>query len=108
MAVVGFPERAGDSYEFRLYGNDGNPNTYDLASVFVDPYSDRIPREGPSTRLAGSLLNWLMQFHFCFQLGMYDVCPARPSNASLTTRERNSIRQALKGGINPARSVPVA
>jgi uncharacterized iron-regulated membrane protein len=73
MAIVGFPQHTGDSYEFRLYGNDGNPNTYDLASVFVDPYSGRILREGPNTGLAGGVLNWLLQFHFCFQLGMWGV-----------------------------------
>jgi uncharacterized iron-regulated membrane protein len=73
MAIVGFPRQAGDSYEFRLYGNDGNPNTYDLASVFVDPYSGRILREGANTGLAGGLLNWLLQFHFCFQLGMWGI-----------------------------------
>jgi len=73
LAIVGFPQQPGESYEFRLYGNDGNPNTYDLASVWVDPYSGRIVKEGANTGLAGGVLNWLLQFHFCFQLGMGGV-----------------------------------
>jgi uncharacterized iron-regulated membrane protein len=73
MAIVGFPQQPGESYEFRLYGNDGILTTYDLASIFVDPYSGRILQEGPNTGLAGGVLNWLLQFHFSFQLGMWGV-----------------------------------
>ena len=73
MAIVGFPQRPGESYEFRVYGNDGNPFTYDLASAWLDPYSGRILREGYNTGLAGGAMNWLLQFHFSFQLGMAGV-----------------------------------
>jgi uncharacterized iron-regulated membrane protein len=73
MAIVGFPKQPGECYEFRIYGNDGNPNTYDLAGVWVDPYAGRVVQEGPNTGLAGGALNWLLQFHFCFQLGMGGV-----------------------------------
>lgn len=73
MAIEHFPQGAGDSYEFRLYGNDGNPNTYDLASVNVDPHTGRVLRAGPYSGLAGGFFNWLYQFHFCFQLGMWGI-----------------------------------
>jgi len=73
MVIRQLPQQPGDSYEFRLYGNDGDPSTYDLLNVNVDPGTGRILREGPYAGLAGGCLNWLYQFHFSFQLGMYGV-----------------------------------
>lgn len=73
MVLRHLPQQPGDSYEFRLYGNDGDPSTYDLINVNVDPGTGRILREGPYAGLAGGLLNWLYQFHFSFQLGLWGV-----------------------------------
>ncbi|QRR00063.1 PepSY-associated TM helix domain-containing protein [Dyadobacter sandarakinus] len=60
----------GDAYDFRIYYNDGQLLTYDLALISVDPYTGKVLREGPSDRFMPSFMAWLFQFHFSFQLGI--------------------------------------
>ncbi|WP_420155856.1 PepSY-associated TM helix domain-containing protein [Siphonobacter sp.] len=59
-----------EAYNFRLYFNDTRLFTYDLALISFDPYTGTILREGPSTDFTPSFIEWLLQFHFSFQLGI--------------------------------------
>ncbi|MCI1189807.1 PepSY domain-containing protein [Hymenobacter sp. DH14] len=70
IAVTHFPQHPADTYELRLYGNDGNPHTYDLHAVYVDPHTGRIVREGSYRQWGGGALNWLLQLHYCGQWGL--------------------------------------
>ncbi|MCE7065046.1 PepSY domain-containing protein [Dyadobacter sp. CY326] len=60
----------GDAYNFRIYFNDARLMTYDLALISFNPYNGAILREGPASQFTPSLIEWLFQFHFSFQLGM--------------------------------------
>lgn len=65
------PEAAADeAYNFRLYLNDTRLLTYDLGIISFDPYTGDILREGKSSDFTPSLVEWLLQFHFSFQLGV--------------------------------------
>lgn len=65
------PEAALDeAYDFRLYLNDARLFTYDLGLISFNPYTGEILREGKSSEFTPSLIEWLLQFHFSFQLGM--------------------------------------
>ena len=59
-----------EAYNFRIYFNDTQLMTYDLALISLNPYSGIILREGPARDFMPSFLEWLFQFHFSFQLGM--------------------------------------
>ncbi|PQA56746.1 PepSY-associated TM helix domain-containing protein [Siphonobacter curvatus] len=59
-----------EAYNFRLYFNDTRLFTYDLALISFDPYTGAILREGPSADFTPSFIEWLLQFHFSFQLGI--------------------------------------
>lgn len=59
-----------EAYDFRIYFNDTRLMTYDLALITFDPYSGTILREGAASSFTPSLIEWLFQFHFSFQLGM--------------------------------------
>jgi len=59
-----------DAYNFRIYFNDTHLLTYDLALISFDPYTGAILREGPASNFMPSLIEWLFQFHFSFQLGI--------------------------------------
>ena len=59
-----------EAYEFRLYQNDGKLSTYDLGMLSIDPYSGRVLREGNLKDLSTGLMQWLIQFHWSFQLGI--------------------------------------
>ncbi len=61
---------ANRAYEFRLYQNDGKLSTYDLGMISIDPYTGKVLREGNLRELSTGLLHWLVQFHWCFQLGI--------------------------------------
>ncbi|WP_166334980.1 PepSY-associated TM helix domain-containing protein [Sphingobacterium chungjuense] len=58
------------AYEFRLYQNDGQLRTYDLGMMSINPYNGKVLREGNLTDLSTGALHWLVQFHWCFQLGI--------------------------------------
>jgi len=60
----------GEAYNFRIYFNDTKLMTYDLALISFDPYTGAILREGPANSFTPSLIEWLFQFHFSFQLGI--------------------------------------
>lgn len=65
------PDAAADeAYEFRLYQNDGKISTYDLGMLSVDPYSGKTLREGNLKDLTTGFLQWIVQFHWSFQLGI--------------------------------------
>ncbi|GGB77062.1 membrane protein [Dyadobacter sediminis] len=59
-----------DAYNFRIYFNDTRLLTYDLALITFNPYTGAVLREGPASDFMPSLLEWLFQFHFSFQLGI--------------------------------------
>jgi uncharacterized iron-regulated membrane protein len=59
-----------DAYNFRLYLNDERLFTYDLGLISFDPYTGAILREGKSADFTPSFIEWLLQFHFSFQLGV--------------------------------------
>ncbi|ALL06922.1 hypothetical protein AQ505_16345 [Pedobacter sp. PACM 27299] len=61
---------ANEAYEFRLYQNDGKLSTYDLAMVSINPYSGETLREGKLKNLNPSVMYWILQFHWSFQLGI--------------------------------------
>ena len=61
------PDKA---YNFRIYFNDKRLMTYDLALISFNPYTAEILREGPASQFTPSLIEWLFQFHFSFQLGI--------------------------------------
>ena len=58
------------AYEFRLYQNDGRLSTYDLGLISIDPYTGAIVREGKLRELNTGWMQWLVQFHWSFQLGI--------------------------------------
>ncbi len=60
----------GQAYEFRLYQNDGKISTYDLGLISINPYTGAILREGRLRDLNPSLMHWILQFHWSFQLGL--------------------------------------
>lgn len=60
----------GEAYNFRIYFNDTRLFTYDLALITFDPHTGAILREGPSSAFTPSFIEWLLQFHFSFQLGI--------------------------------------
>jgi uncharacterized iron-regulated membrane protein len=62
--------KATEAYNFRIYFNDAKLMTYDLALISFDPYTGAVLREGPATSFSPSFIEWLLQFHFSFQLGM--------------------------------------
>ncbi|PST82063.1 PepSY domain-containing protein [Pedobacter yulinensis] len=65
------PDAAPDeALDFRLYRNDGKLSTYDLGLITVDPYSGKVLRQGSLSRMKPSLLHWILQFHWSFQLGI--------------------------------------
>ena len=59
-----------EAYEFRLYQNDGRISTYDLGIINIDPYSGKILRAGDLKDINTGLMNWILQFHWSFQLGV--------------------------------------
>lgn len=59
-----------DAYNFRLYLNDERLFTYDLGLISLDPYTGAILRDGKSADFMPSFIEWLLQFHFSFQLGV--------------------------------------
>jgi uncharacterized iron-regulated membrane protein len=59
-----------EAYEFRLYQNDGKISTYDLGMITMNPYSGKILREGNLRDLNTGLMQWIVQFHWSFQLGL--------------------------------------
>lgn len=59
-----------EAYEFRLYQNDGKISTYDLGMITLNPYTGQILREGNLRAFNPSLMYWLVQFHWSFQLGI--------------------------------------
>lgn len=61
---------AAQAWEFRLYQNDGKLSTYDLGLISIDPYSGAVLREGRLRDLNPSLMHWIVQFHWSFQLGI--------------------------------------
>lgn len=58
------------AWEFRLYQNDGSLRTYDLGLISIDPYTGVVLREGRLRDLNPSLMHWIIQFHWSFQLGV--------------------------------------
>lgn len=58
------------AYNFRLYLNDGNPYTYDLAVLTIDPYTGKVLRDGRYDQFRSGIMQWLFQLHFSFHLGM--------------------------------------
>lgn len=65
------PEAAGnEACNFRLYMNDGKLATYDLGIVTLDPYTGKVLREGRYDQLQSGFMQWLLQFHFSFHLGI--------------------------------------
>ena len=58
------------SYQFRLYGNDGRLISYDLGAINLNPYTGEILRQGRSDDLEVGWMQWIFQFHFSFHLGM--------------------------------------
>lgn len=62
--------RADEAYEFRLYQNDGKLSTYDLGMISIDPYSGKTLREGNLKNMNPSIMYWILQFHWSFQLGI--------------------------------------
>lgn len=65
------PDAATDeAYEFRLYQNDGKISTYDLGMISINPYSGKVLREGNLKDLHPSIMYWILQFHWSFQLGI--------------------------------------
>jgi uncharacterized iron-regulated membrane protein len=62
--------KSDEAYNFRIYFNDTRLFTYDLALISIDPYTGKILREGPSSAFTPSFIEWLLQFHFSFQLGI--------------------------------------
>ncbi|MFD2934256.1 PepSY-associated TM helix domain-containing protein [Spirosoma flavum] len=61
--------RPEEAYDFRLYLNDVHLFTYDLGLISFNPYTGAILREGKSSDFTPSLIEWIYQFHFSFQLG---------------------------------------
>lgn len=61
---------ANEAYEFRLYQNDGKLSTYDLGMISINPYSGETLREGNLKNLNPSVMYWILQFHWSFQLGI--------------------------------------
>lgn len=59
-----------EAYEFRLYQNDGKLSTYDLGLVNINPYSGAVLRQGNLKDLNTGFMQWLVQFHWSFQLGL--------------------------------------
>ena len=62
--------KAEHAWEFRLYQNDGKLRTYDLGLISMDPYTGKVLREGKLRDLNPSLMHWILQFHWSFQLGV--------------------------------------
>lgn len=58
------------AWEFRLYQNDGKISTYDLGLISMNPYTGEVIREGRLRDLNPSLMHWILQFHWSFQLGI--------------------------------------
>jgi uncharacterized iron-regulated membrane protein len=61
---------ANRAWEFRLYQNDGKISTYDLGLITINPYTGEVIREGRLRDLNPSLMHWMVQFHWSFQLGI--------------------------------------
>jgi len=59
-----------EALEFRLYQNDGKISTYDLGMISINPYSGKTLREGNLKDLNPSMMHWILQFHWSFQLGI--------------------------------------
>lgn len=59
-----------EAYEFRLYQNDGKLSTYDLGMISINPYSGETLRIGNLKNLNPSIMYWILQFHWSFQLGI--------------------------------------
>ena len=58
------------AYQFTLYRNDGNINTYDLYLLAMDPYTGKIIREGWYRNPSTGIIHWILQFHFSFHWGV--------------------------------------
>jgi uncharacterized iron-regulated membrane protein len=58
------------AWEFRLYQNDGKLSTYDLGMISINPYTGEIIREGRLRDFNPSLMHWILQFHWSYQLGI--------------------------------------
>ncbi|WPV66148.1 MULTISPECIES: PepSY domain-containing protein [unclassified Chitinophaga] len=68
MMVRQFPERASDCYEFMLYLYQQKTTDNYLYSVFVNPYTGEIIREGNFRSFQTSFFRWLYSAHYCFQI----------------------------------------
>lgn len=64
------PDKPGTAYQFRIYENDGNVHTYDLALTDIHPYTGAVIRDGSYRQFSPGFMFWLFQFHFSFQWGM--------------------------------------
>lgn len=65
------PDAARDeAYEFRLYQNDGKISTYDLGLININPYTGAVVRQGNLKDMNTGFMQWLVQFHWSFQLGI--------------------------------------
>ena len=68
MMVRKFPEKSTDCYEFMLYLYQQGVSDNYLYSVFVNPYTGEIIREGNFRSVRTSLFRWLYSAHYCFQI----------------------------------------
>lgn len=68
MMVRKFPEKPTDCYEFMLYLYQQDVSDNYLYSVFVNPYTGEIIREGNFRSVRTSFFRWLYSAHYCFQI----------------------------------------
>ncbi|WPQ60673.1 PepSY-associated TM helix domain-containing protein [Chitinophaga sancti] len=68
MMVRKFPENPSDCYEFMLYLYQQGPTDNYLYSVFINPYTGEIIREGNFRSGKTSFFRWLYSAHYCFQI----------------------------------------
>lgn len=81
-----------EAYEFRLYQNDGQLSTYDLGMVSLNPYTGKVLRAGNLKDIRTSVLHWIYQFHWSFQLGI-------PGLLLATVFGLTMLLSTLTGGI---------
>ena len=70
ISLRNFDQVPSAAYQFTLYRNDGNINTYDLYLLVMDPYTGKIIREGWYRNPSTGIMHWILQFHFSFHWGV--------------------------------------
>lgn len=75
--LMHFPNSATDSYQFRVYIQDGNKDLihwWETYNIDINPYTGQIIREGYYRDLNKSFMNWIFNLHWSLHLGPLGEC----------------------------------